>query len=200
MRTMNVFATTEEDLYKDPFPKPAPTRSFDSIIDELNTVKTAEANELRSQFWQLAAQISEMLANHRAEKLASLEEKLETAILESRKLQKAFHVAKDASIAALQQHTRSASASKNASNKHEAMVDEFKQKTLLTKSEKAEWVERIAAAKQRAESTFLAESSQLSVYNQIVRVEAEAAKAYIESVNAANEFQREINRLSSKTA
>jgi hypothetical protein len=86
--------------------------------------------------------------------------------------------------------------SSTASNKHEALIDEFKEKTLLTKSEKAEWAERIAAAKQRAESAFLAESNQQTLYNQLVYREAEAAKAYTESVNAANDIQREINRLS----
>jgi hypothetical protein len=94
------------------------------------------------------------------------------------------------------EHARLEGVSSTASNKHEALIDEFKEKTLLTKSEKAEWAERIAAAKQRAESAFLAESNQQTLYNQLVYREAEAAKAYTESVNAANDIQREINRLS----
>jgi hypothetical protein len=83
------------ELYRDPFVAPKPTRSFDSIIAELNSVKTAEASE---------------------------------------------------------------------------------PSPLDTNSEKAEWAERIAAAKQRAESAELAESNQGSVYNQLVYREMEAAK------------------------
>jgi hypothetical protein len=195
-RTMNVFATTEEDLYRDPFEKPKPSRSVDSIVAELNSVQSPEANQLRNQFWQVEAEIEKLLAAHKTEKIAQLEDKLENAILASRKLQRSFASAKDETFKALQEYTRLEGVSTAASNKHEALTHEFKQKTLLTKSEKAEWAEKIAAAKQRAESTFLAESNQQSVHNNLVYREVEAAKALQESVNVVNDIQREINRLS----
>jgi hypothetical protein len=68
--------------------------------------------------------------------------------------------------------------------------------TLLTKSEKAEWAATIATSKNLAEATFLAESEQQQVYNSQVIREAEVGKAYVESVNAVNDIQREINLLS----
>jgi hypothetical protein len=193
---MNVYAQTEEDLYKDPYAKPKPKRSFDSLIEEFNSVRSAEATELRNQFWQIEAQIETLLAAHKAEKLLLAEEKLETAILASRKLQKEFSAAKDETFKARQEYARLEGVSEAASNRHEAMADDFKQKSLLTKSEKAEWVEKIAVAKQRSEATFLAESNQQTVHNNLVYREAEAAKAYTDSVNVVNDIQREINRLS----
>lgn len=196
MPYMNVFATTEADLYKNPFEKPKPKRSFDSLIEEFNSVRSAEANDLRNQFWQLEAEIEKLLAAHKAAKISALEEKLEYAILASRKVQKAFSAAKDESFRALQEYTRLEGVSTSASRKHEATVHDFRSKSLLTKSEKAEWAGKIASSKQRAEASFLAESSQQTAYNTQVLREAEAAKAYTESVNVVNDIQREINRLS----
>lgn len=196
MPTMNVFAQTEEDLYRDPFTPVKSQRSFDSILAEFNNIRSAEADQLRAQFWPVQQKIVELLERHRIAKLQELEEKHEAVILESRKLQKAFSTAKDESFAARQQHARLESVSTAVANKHEALIHEFKQQALLTKGEKAQWAERIAAAKKRAESAMLAESNQATLYNQLVYREMEAAKALTESVNAANDVQREINRLS----
>jgi hypothetical protein len=195
-RTMNVFATTEEDLYRDPFEKPKPSRSVDSIIAELNSVQSPEANQLRNQFYEIQAQITELLAAHKTKKIAELEDKLENAILASRKLQKAFSAAKDETFEAFREYKRLERVSIKTSENHDNLTHERKALTLLTKSEKAEWADQIAASKQRAEATFLAETNQQMLHNNLVYREVEAAKALQESVNVVNDIQREINRLS----
>jgi hypothetical protein len=195
-RYFNPYATNLDEMYTEPKP-PAPEKTFDALIGELAGYKLSqESAQLIAQFHQFKSEVAEHLATVRGGKIEELEVKQEELILAARKLQKAFKSAKLETFAALQEHARLEGVSATAAKRLEGLHDEFDKQTLLTKSEKQEWSEKLQRAKQRAHQTLLDESKQHEVYNQLVRHEGEAGKTYVEAVDAANDIEKQIARLS----
>ena len=197
-RTMNVFPTTEDDLYKDPFPKSQPTRSFDSVIAELSAIKTAEANELRNQFWQLESQIVEMLSAHRVAQIADLEPKQHQAILAARKIAAQVSAVDEKIFASLQEHAKLNSKAIAATNNLELLQHKARESDprMQTKGEKLVQREAISLAQKKAEDTTLAESRHLEKHNLLVFELRELRGKHAEAVRDAQELGREIERLS----
>jgi hypothetical protein len=195
-RYFNPYATNLDEMYTEPKPA-APEKTLDALIGELAGYKLSqESAQLIAQFHQFKSEVAEHLATVRGGKIEELEVKQEELILNARKLEKVFKSAKQETFAALQEHARLEGVSATAAKRLEGLHDEFDKQTLLTKAEKQEWSEKFQKAKQRAYQTLLDASKQHEVYNQLVRREADAGKAYIESVDAANGIAKQIARLS----
>jgi hypothetical protein len=194
---MNVFAKTEEEMYTRPAQAKA-ARSIDSVITELNQVRSEEAAHLRSQFYTAFNQIVELLTDDRAVRIASLEEKRDDLIVVARKAgHEAFIMDKQTIINSLQEHAKLKAVATSAANKVEQLQYEAKQSNprLMTRFEKLERDKALSEAQEKAESTAMAESLFSEEHNRLLPKLRELKAKHSEAVNAVTVVSEEIERL-----
>lgn len=214
-RYFNPFAKTIDEMYEPapedktyvnfyPFgasdakrPQPRTQQSFDSIVIELNSFRCEKSADLRNRLYSLKAEIAEFLADARANKIEALEPALDGAILAVRKAKKKLAEFEQEVFASHREFVRLEGAAENASRRLGDLQYEVSRvnSALLTKAEKAVLQQKVATAQRKAEDATLTASHAQTSHNQLVAKERELLNAHMEAVNAAENINREIDRL-----